>query len=377
MLDAARHARVRFSALDGITLKKIIDGMAYDTETAERLTTADQGHDMSQAWWSLYRTRQGAFFEVAADHDGVVESFRPVSNEEARRHLERHANHLVERYFGPAPEAGPRRFSRLTVFAAIQVLNRLAHAEFTRFLLELGPDLPKMIGQEPLSLAKRLNQLMSLFDENPDRLVKDGESLDDVLVEKAVSLLPAKRRHLWSGEDKELPKDHQDFLQRLEIDGFVMNDGKLLTALPRSIALPEAQDELSTLLLKHRFIVAKGHLDQAFSAHTSGNWASANSQIRSFLDGLLDEIAERLDPSAMALGSGYPRRVRLAALGFLSRDLNEWDDQGLGYLNGLIKRLHPHGSHPGLSDADDCTFRLHTVLLAARLFIVRFDKREP
>jgi hypothetical protein len=53
--------------------------------------------------------------------------------------------------------------------------------------------------------------------------------------------------------------------------------------------------------------------------------------------------------------------------------LNEWDDNGLGFVNGLVKRLHPHGSHPGLSDQDDSTFRLHTVLLTARLFLVRFD----
>jgi len=355
-------------------LKKIIGGMAYNTDTAECLTTSDHGHEISQAWWSLYRTRQGAFFEVAADHDGVVDTFRPVSKEEARRYLERHANHLVERYFGPVPEAGPKRFSRRTVFAAIQVLNRLTHAEFTRFLFELGPDLPKMISPESLSLAKRLNELMGVYDQNPDRLVDDGESLDDVLVTKAVSLLPAERRRSWSGEEEARPKDHRDFLHRLEIDGFVISDGKLQTALPRSIALPEAQDELSGLLLKHRLTVAHGHLDQAFSAHTSGNWAAANSQIRSFLDGLLDEIAERLDPSAAALGSGNQRRARLAALGFLSRDLNEWSDNGQGYVNGLIERLHPHGSHPGLSDADDCTFRLHTVLLAARLFLVRFDK---
>src|SRR5947209_851222 len=78
----------------------------------------------------------------------------------------------------------------------------------------------------------------------------------------------------------------------------------------------------------------------------TGHWASANSQIRSFLEGLLDAIAERIDPSAAALPSGQSRRTKLAEHNFLSRELNEWSDQGFGFINGLVKRLHPHGSHP-------------------------------
>jgi hypothetical protein len=42
-------------------------------------------------------------------------------------------------------------------------------------------------------------------------------------------------------------------------------------------------------------------------------------------------------------------------------------------MNGLANRLHPKGSHPGLSDNEDSTFRLHVVLLTARLLLTRFD----
>lgn len=83
----------------------------------------------------------------------------------------------------------------------------------------------------------------------------------------------------------------------------------------------------------------------------------------------------KLDPSATTLPSGHARRERLASVGFLSTDLNEWDGKGLGFVNGLMKRLHPQGSHPGLSDADDSTFRLHIVLITARLLLARFDAR--
>jgi len=84
-------------------------------------------------------------------------------------------------------------------------------------------------------------------------------------------------------------------------------------------------------------------------------------------------MAVKIDPTAENVGSGQARRRKLAAAGFLSRELNEWDDNGLGFINGRAKRLHPQGSHPGLSDGDDSAFRLHIVLITARLLLVRFD----
>ena len=353
-------------------MKKIIGGMSYDTETADLLASAEHGHEMSQAWWHLYRTSQGAFFEVSAGHAGDLETFQAVSASEARGYLERHANHLVEKYFGPVPEAGPNKFTRRTVIAAMAMLERLTQAQFTRFLYELGPDFPRWVGGESLSLTKRLNTFIGIYDQVPDRLVDGGETLVDVVVAKAISMLPIEREAPWAKTEK--PRaDEQTFRERLAADGFVVAAGQLRRALPSNLQLPAAQDEISRLLEKHKLTVPRGHLDQALDAHARGNWAAANSQIRSFIDGLLDELSERLDPSAATLPSGQQRRIRLAATGFLSRDLNEWDDGGFGYVNGLIKRLHHHGSHPGLSDSDDSTFRLHTVLLAAKLFLVRFD----
>jgi hypothetical protein len=94
----------------------------------------------SQASWSLYRTTNGTFFEIVVGHDGVVEGFRPLTDKQARRRLEVNANYLVEKYFGPMPEARPTpvRFSRSTVIAAIDMMEPFNHAQLTHFLLKLG-----------------------------------------------------------------------------------------------------------------------------------------------------------------------------------------------------------------------------------------------
>jgi hypothetical protein len=269
------------------------------------------------------------------------------------------------------------RFSRRTVLTAIEVLEVLTQAKMSRYLLELGPLYPQWVGGEGISLTKRLNNLMQLVDQAPDRQADDGELLRDKIVEKAISLLPsAEKEYSWQPSPISSPSQAA-LLRALDMDGFTWTNGELRRTLPSDVKLPEAESELVRLLKKHGLVVPSGHLDQALDAHGRGDWAAANGQMRTFFDSLLDEIAVKLDPSASTLKSGQPRRTKLASLGFLSRDLNEWEDNGLGFINGLVKRLHPQGAHPGLSDEEDSAFRVHTVLLTARLLLKRFDTASP
>jgi hypothetical protein len=258
------------------------------------------------------------------------------------------------------------RFSRRAVIAATEVMEQklATHASLTRELLKLDPRLAARCDSG--SLTDRFNHLIKFFDEDPGYRLDDGELLWDKFVETAVSFLrPPIEPISWELEDQvdePLATPDEALRRALELDGFVVSGKRLRRALPVDAGLPAAQNEVDRLLVKHSFAVPKGHLDQAMDAHVRGNWAGANGQFRPFFEGLLDVIAEKLVPS-----EGDSLR-RLLQVGFIQRDLNERD-----FVQGLMKRLHPKGPHPGLSGEEDSTFRFHVVLLTARLLRTRFD----
>jgi hypothetical protein len=356
-------------------LKKVIGGVTYDTDTADEIAYGSHGHEMSDAWWRLYRTPSGVFFEVVADHDGAVDSFSPLTDQQALKFLEVNANSLIERYFGPMPEATRSLYSRRAVIAAIDVLEvKLTQAEIDSLFTDFGPE---VYGQLPGTGSKksRMVELKRYIDRNLLKQVDDG-ILENVIVERAIRFLPTTEPEYDLLSSPPSQPEFDRLRRALSQDGFVMTAGELRRELPADVGLPKAEAELVRLLDRHGFTTAKGHLDQAFKNHAAGNWASANSQIRSFIESLFDDLAVKLDNAAAGKKTGQGRRNHLANLSppFFDRELNEWGDNGVGFINGLMARLHPQGSHPGLSDEEDSTFRLHIVLLTARFFLVRFDR---
>src|ERR1700743_1068769 len=79
----------------------------------------------------------------------------------------------------------------------------------------------------------------------------------------------------------------------------------------------------------------------------------------------------RLPPSSIQ--ARLPCRAARTAARALGRSdssrprLMNWSSDRKNFINGLFKRLHPAGSHPGLSNQADSTFRRHVVLLTAAL----------
>jgi hypothetical protein len=263
------------------------------------------------------------------------------------------------------------QFSRRTILAATDLMADWGNTNIDRFLLEYG--LERTI--RGYSRADRANALGRYLVENPDTPSEDGENLTDAIVAK---LVEGAIRASFDGYPREFSFD--SFRQNcpalhrgLERDGFTVEDGGLRRALPEILDLPRADDEVHALLDSYGFAVSRGHLDQGIAAHARGDWAAANAQFRPFIESLFDSIAEHLAAGAALPPPGNQRRQWLANRNppFFLAELNEWNGQGLGFLEGFFRRLHPAGAHPGLSDEDDSTFRLHLVLLVARNLLRR------
>ncbi|MBB4846016.1 hypothetical protein HNP55_004570 [Paucibacter oligotrophus] len=269
-------------------------------------------------------------------------------------------------------------FTRPTILAAVVMLDvGLSQAKFDHLVLWLSLE-RHIPSDSSISVSKKAAQLGRLILTRGSDEVQtlDGTvTLTEAAVRQAVALMV----------NVDSPRTEQARLVRaLALDGFVVewrdeapNAPVLRAALPAEVDLPAADDEVHRLLKEFAFQTALGHLDQAIEAHTRGDWAAANSQTRTFLESLFEHIAHKIDPAeAAARGSSENRRAWLAEREFLSKPRNEWTNDGKNYLNGLFKMLHTEGSHPGLSDEDRSTFRLHLVLITARTFLRRLKNNQ-
>lgn len=248
-------------------------------------------------------------------------------------------------------------FSRNTIVKLVDALNFQTHSEVEMFALQFG--LEDVI--KGSYIKEKEASLMRFFIKDPLATAPDGAPLVQGVIEHLISKFGA------SSEPSEL---FPELVNSLDRDGYVLDKNGLRVKLPTQLPIIAEENELIELLNRFGYSVAKGHYEQAVSAHSRGDWAAANSQLRNFVEEFFDRISEAIASGSHT--SSHNRRETLAEEGFFQSDLNEWSKDGKGFVQGFWRRLHPQGSHPGLSEKEDSTFRLHLVIVVMHYFAKRF-----
>ncbi|MFB4321672.1 hypothetical protein RB298_04945 [Priestia sp. BR_2] len=258
-------------------------------------------------------------------------------------------------------------FSRRSIVESFKFRDFRYHNDINEFALLYG--LEDAAGEGGVQ-AKANNMMEHLIKTNDKTLVT--EVITDLLNR---SLQGYRRLKEYALEEESFETDYPALNRALKQDGFNVVDYQLIRQLPVSVEVSGNQDELFMLLIKHKLDTPRGHLEQALNSHSIGNWAAANAQLRTYMEGLFDELCDRVfgvDPTI----SSNAKRVKLGTTNppLLDPILNEASSDGKNFINGLMKRLHPQGAHAGLSSSEDSTFRLHLVVLTSAYYLRKFDQ---
>jgi hypothetical protein len=148
----------------------------------------------------------------------------------------------------------------------------------------------------------------------------------------------------------------------LAADGWEFDiESARLTPIIPEVAMPEELNGLEAELEQRGWSTASLHFRRAVNGYGSGDWESANSQLRSFLEDFLPSIAEE--------ANGKRPKNPIASIQALQDEL--LDDGERELLKGLWSLCNERGSHPGESNPIEATFRLMTVTATARLLLSR------
>jgi hypothetical protein len=172
--------------------------------------------------------------------------------------------------------------------------------------------------------------------------------------------------------------DHKTLCHFLKKDGYIVYGREIRKLLPQEIEEVKTESELVRLLTFLGFELSLNHLSLGRRNLQDGNWSSANGQFRNFLESLLIGICQKLFPRIECKNAGTAiKELGKGAAPFLSGQLNETELLGCKhpFVIGLWTRLHPQGSHPGLSDEDDATFRFHITVVFGFYLLNRLESR--
>ena len=234
-------------------------------------------------------------------------------------------------------------FSRKTLIELIKALNFQTYDQVERFGLEFNIE-DAITGRW---IKERETSIVKYLVLNPEAVGPNGSNLAIEIIEYALK----NHRGFES-----FAESHSDLAHSLEKDGYELTSSGIKTKLPTEFPVVEQENQLISLLDKFGFSTAKGHYEQAIAAHSRGEWASANAQLRTFVQEFFDRTQDIVCPKSYF--SSNDRKIALAKAGFFLQKYNEYLFNGTGFVEGFWKPLHPEGSHPGLSEqsASSCYF---------------------
>lgn len=247
-------------------------------------------------------------------------------------------------------------FSRRTILKLVEALNFNTHDEVERFALEFE--------LEAIVSGEWINQKKTSISRH---LIAHGNEKSSSGAPLVVDVVEYLLREASSNSDFSALRNC------LASDGYELTDRSVRQSLPQAIPLTESENKLLAILKARGLRVAIGHYEQALAAHGRGDWAATNAQLRSFVEEFFNQSHVLLNAGTGQ--STQQRKQDLASSGFFISQYNEFFGNGTGFVEGFWKRLHPHGSHPGLSESADSTFRLHMVLLVLHHYAERLDEK--
>lgn len=275
-----------------------------------------------------------------------------------------------------------------TISEIANYLDGLSKTEMERLFILFNQESRLYPPDSNLTVRKMVNTLVELMKSSKIKGPYTNSFARDMLrfvVERHHrKKLAQARRDVFAREvnaDQDFEKEYPFLINSLRRDGYLIKNGQVIKQLPDEIVEAQSETELVRLLDKFNFNTTKSHFQQAIANHTTGLLSAANGQFRTFIESLLIEISGKILPNnpCATAAAAIALLAQSANPPFLKTGLNEVgsNKKEPGFVEALYKRLHPEGSHPGISDQDDCTFRYHLSVVVAHYLLRRLETWTP
>lgn len=256
-------------------------------------------------------------------------------------------------------------FSTNTVVLAQRVILTWGPARRVKFFQDLG------LGEVWRKRVKTAFSGPYLLSDMFDYIyTKRRGMLSDVvrhIVREAWYLLEFERRRksLMDVPLQDLfAKTYEPLVNSLKADGYSLYEGEII---PLSLEeLKEIRGDLEAKLNKAGFKVGLTHYKQAWENYIFSRWEAANSQLRSFLEAVFNDLSLKLCREEASLTEpGGDRRKLLESKGFIEKEK-------ASLVKGFFEMAHTKGSHPGLSDEEDCRLRHAVATQLANYYLDKY-----